>query len=887
MKAFQNKDMVPLKNSIATRLLKIVFSIYLVITITVTLFHMVMEYMHTREQVVEELQRLESVFHPTLSRALWEMNFNQVRSALQGLERLPAVIGFQVEDNKGNPIARAGTIIKSDGTCVFVDPNNKEIPEKSSSRLFWHEFKATFLRGNKLFDVGSVRIYSSESVVFNKVAFGFYFLIINAVIKTIALWVIIFFVFQRILIKPLSDLTKATREINLDNLEDVAIEVQTSPNNELKALETAFNNMVDKLLSARKCLNSYMQMEKEKLEAIVSERTHELALSEAKHRQAQAELQALFSSMTDVILVLNGEGRYLKIAPSSPNLLYRPPNEVINKTLHDIFPVEEADRFLAVLQDSLSRKTTLTIEYSLMINGTEFWFDGRVSPISEDTVIFVARDMTERRQWELKLEDAKQRAETANLAKSEFLANMSHELRTPLNAIIGFSQLMTRDANISVEQLENLETINRSGEYLLSLINDVLDFSKIEAGQMIMNPKNFDLHRLLSGLEEMFRLRTEQKGLSLNFERAADIPQYICTDQNKLRQILINLLGNAVKFTEKGSITLCVTNKAPARQKPGGWSLLNFEVIDTGIGIHPEEREKIFDAFFQTNGLTLPQQGAGLGLTISQKFVRLMGSRLMVTSEIDKGTRFSFDIQAKLADCSDTTSTARMRRVVGLESGQPAFRLLVAEDNDNNRKLLLKLLQSVGFEVKEAANGEDALVIWQKWQPHLIWMDMRMPGLDGYETTQRIKALPGGKDTVIIALTASAFEEDRLKVIEYGGDDFVRKPFQDYEIFQMLEKHLGVRYAYDNENRTLAAEPVGKASKIEDMVASILHLPEALKSGLKEAVELSDTALIEEVLEAIQAEDAVLAEALSELSSDFAYDRILALFQQTSQSKGI
>ncbi|MEJ2638970.1 MAG: response regulator, partial [Desulfosarcinaceae bacterium] len=693
--------------------------------------------------------------------------------------------------------------------------------------------------------------------------------------------------FQRILIKPLSDLTNATREINLDNLEDVVIEVQTSPDSELKVLESAFNKMIEKLLNARRRLKNYMQMEKEKLEAIVTERTHELALSEAKHRQAEAELHALFSSMTDVIFVLNDEGRYLKIAPSSPNLLYRPSNEVINKTLHEIFPVDEADRFLEVIQESLAKKRTLAIEYSLMISGTEIWFDGRVSPISEDKAIVVARDITERRQCEVKLEDAKQKAETANLAKSEFLANMSHELRTPLNAIIGFSQLMRRDTNIPAKQLENLETINRSGEYLLALINDVLDFSKIEAGQLTMNPQNMDLHRLLLGLEEMFRLRTRQKGLSLNVERAADIPQYIYTDQNKLRQILINLLGNAVKFTEKGSITLCVTNRTPARPSNSGWCLLNFEVIDTGIGISIEERGKIFDAFFQTQDLTSSHQGAGLGLAISQKFVRLLGGRLMVKSEIDQGTRFSFDIKANLADSSDAASTVKMRQVVGLESGQPTFRLLVVEDNDTNRKLLVKLLQSVGFDVKAAACGEDAMAIWQKWQPQLIWMDMRMPGLDGYEATRRIKAMPGGEDTVIIALTASAFEEDRLKVIAHGGDDFVRKPFQESDIFLMLEKHLGVRYVYDDENGNFNADTTGKAPNTEILVASFLHLPEALKSGLKEAVELSDTALIDEVMEAIRAEDAVLAETLSKLSSDFAYDRILALIQQTMPSDGI
>jgi CheY-like chemotaxis protein len=312
---------------------------------------------------------------------------------------------------------------------------------------------------------------------------------------------------------------------------------------------------------------------------------------------------------------------------------------------------------------------------------------------------------------------------------------------------------------------------------------------------------------------------------------------------------------------------------------------LKFEVIDSGIGISIEEQEQIFDAFFQTKGLTSSHQGAGLGLAICQKFVRLMGGLLKVKSEIGQGACFSFDIQAKLADCSDSASSTKMRRVVGLESGQPASRLLVVEDNDNNRKLLVKLLQSVGFEVNEAKNGEDALVIWQKWQPHLIWMDMRMPGLDGYEATRRIKALPGGKDTTIIALTASAFKEDRLKVIAHGGDDFVRKPFQESDIFLMLEKHLGVRYVYDYENGNLNADCSEKATNTRDLAASILQLPEALRSELKESVELSDTAMIDEVLKAIRVEDAVLAMALTELTSNFAYDRILALIQQTRPSR--
>lgn len=879
--------MVPLKNSIATKLLKIVFSLYLVVTITVTLLHMVTEYQHTRRQVIDELQRIESVFKPALSRALWEMNYKQVRSSLLGLERLPAVIGFQVVDNKGNAIAMAGKIIKSDGTCILADEKGKETAINDCSRWFWHEFNITYSRADKKFDVGKAQIYSSESVVFSKVALGYIFITVNAVIKTIALWIIIIYVFRRILIKPLTALTKATRQINLDNLEDVVINIDTSPNNELKSLETAFNDMVGKLLGARRSLSDYMQSEKEQLEVLVAERTNKLVESEVRHRHSEAELQALFNSMTDAIFVLSKEGHYLKIAPTSSKLLYKPRKEVINRTLHEVLPQDQADKFLEVIKKSLSSKTTVAIEYDLWINEKQVWFDGRVSPITDKSVIFVARDISERKQVETLLLQAKNDAESANLAKSEFLANMSHELRTPLNAILGFSELMRRDPIVSGEQKTNLDIIGRSGEHLLTLINDVLDFSKIEAGRIELNQKKFDLHMLLTNIEEMFFLRTQQKGLYLESDRTDDVPQYVYTDQNKLRQILINLLENAVKFTKTGGMTLSVKTKMLGEEFQNGKCFLEFTVADTGKGISKEELDTIFDAFFQTYDRNFPQQGTGLGLPISRKFVELLGGTLDVHSEVGTGALFTFTIPVDpLKDGEADLSSPKGRRVIALAKGQPVYRVLVAEDNEIDRNLLINLLTAVGFEVHGAVNGQDAVDKWLQWQPHLVWMDMRMPVMDGYDATtmimNKIISSKSSIETIIIALTASAFEEDRIKIIKHGCNDFVRKPYQESEIFGMMKKHLDLQYIYDEKDNGHEAKIGNK--EFNYLKIKVADVPGEMLARLTEATELSDAAMIDQVIKDIQSENSQVAKVLNDLAENFAYDDILILIKKAKET---
>jgi signal transduction histidine kinase/DNA-binding response OmpR family regulator/HAMP domain-containing protein len=475
----------------------------------------------------------------------------------------------------------------------------------------------------------------------------------------------------------------------------------------------------------------------------------------------------------------------------------------------------------------------------------------------------------------------KQHAQAANRAKSTFLANMSHEIRTPLNAILGFTALLQLDKNLTLDQKTNIDTIHRSGEALLSLINSILDLSKIEAGRMTLNEHAFNLHLMLRNLEDLFRLRALENGLALAFEISPETPQVVEADEAKLRQVLINLLGNALKFTRQGRVVLRCRLADPEEattldaQAAGDCAFLYFSVEDTGVGIAESELQRIFEPFTQASVENALPQGTGLGLTISRQFIQLMRGKLGVESVVGQGSLFWMVIPVGAAPGFVLANQSTPAPTAQLAEGQPAYRLLVVDDRAEGRGWLVALLKRMGFEVQEAANGRQAIEAWQAWHPDLIWMDMRMPVMDGRQATREIKALPDGNQTVIIALTASAFEDQRSQMLADGCDDFLRKPVQVGELVNLLQKHLGAQFidsiapqeGYQDSRQRLDRQEWQSISK--DWIVT-----------LRQAALEGDFDLITGLVAEIEDQQPRLARILTELVKDFDVRGIVAILPE-------
>ncbi|MBD2612790.1 response regulator [Nostoc punctiforme FACHB-252] len=544
------------------------------------------------------------------------------------------------------------------------------------------------------------------------------------------------------------------------------------------------------------------------------------------------------------------------------------------------------------------------------------------------------------------------RSAAANLAKSEFLANMSHELRTPLNAILGFTQVMSLDYSLSSEHQQNLAIINRAGEHLLNLINDILEMSKIEAGRIRLNLSSFDLIYLLKNLEEILHLRAASKNLELVFEYAPNLPKYVETDENKLYQVLLNLLGNAIKFTEMGKVTLRVKlgtgvwgqgDKEDNQYQMAAVALhcltnaqsLIFEVEDTGCGIAPEEIDLLFEAFEQTEIGRKSQQGTGLGLAISRKYVELMGGDITVSSTPGVGSIFTFEVQIALACPREMPTNQNKYPVLALAPAEEAYRILVVDDSKESRLLLVKILTSMGFEVKEATNGREAIVSWESWQPHLIFMDMRMPVMDGYEATRIIKSqelehrewgnghkelsvsdemnfpsptlvashLSGSqsyaaanslaprcdfpetlqgcspKQTIIIALTASAFEEERQKTLSIGCDDFIRKPFTQEVLLEKLSEHLGVKYTSQIQitNTSVVEQPTQMFTSVAEVLSHLSQMPPEWLQQIHYAAASCSDDLILQLLKEIPSDKSQIFQVFRDLANNYQFEKIMEL----------
>ncbi len=409
------------------------------------------------------------------------------------------------------------------------------------------------------------------------------------------------------------------------------------------------------------------------------------------------------------------------------------------------------------------------------------------------------------------LEEARHLAEVANRAKSDFLAKMTHELRTPLNSIIGFSEILGEDKTLNPKQRETLDIINNSGEHLLDVINEILDLSKIEAGKMEKNEETFEFLPLLGSVYEMLSLKAEAKRIAFNFSAQSNLPVEIISDRSKLRQILINLIGNAIKFTAQGAVSLTISSKeisAPelveGRLRRG--IRLHFEIRDTGRGIREDEIENLFERYSQTESGRRSSEGTGLGLPIARSFVQMLGGDIEVTSVFGEGTTFRFSIECdELAPAKTeahhlgiTLNEKTAQRISGFTSPHREVRILIAEDQPTNRLLLKRILGKAGFVLAEAENGQEAVDKWNEWHPHLILMDEDMPVKKGSDATREIKSLATSEnDPIIISLTAYALEQAKLSALAAGCTDFVAKPFRSHELFSVISKHLGLEYTFN------------------------------------------------------------------------------------------
>jgi PAS domain S-box-containing protein len=584
-----------------------------------------------------------------------------------------------------------------------------------------------------------------------------------------------------------------------------------------------------------------------RLLATVVESRQALVTSEERFRQ-------IAENVVDCIWETDIDGLYTYVSPAIAKILGYQPKELIGQLhFYDLFVEEERDSLRLAARQAINDDGRVhnMINNNLHQDGHLVVLETSVVPVLDPMgnrlgYRGISRDITERQQAQAELHehrehlaklvelrtaelvDARNQAEAANRAKSAFLSNMSHELRTPLNAVLGFAQVMSRDPVVFGKQKANLAVILRSGEHLLALINDILDITKIEAGRIELELREFDLIETIGEVVDMMRDRAESKGLQLVAELPSGLPRFIRADSGKFRQILINLVGNAIKFTKTGEVRITVS--VVEALEPS----LAVEVRDTGIGIAESDRQRLFIPFEQVGDNKTFQQGTGLGLAICRQYVQLMKGEISVASAPGQGSCFRFTIPLKVADAGTEPGPQPAHRVVGIKTPVDKLRILIVDDNSDNRHLFRSFLEIFGFHLREAVDGHDGIMAFLDWQPHLVFMDRRMPVLDGLEAVRQIRQLPGGEHVIIVAVTAHALAEERRIMLAAGCDDFLAKPFQENQLFAILKKHLHLDLIYVDE----MAAPMSEENRKRLLAASLGSLePAVLRNVLRLAIE--------------------------------------------------
>lgn len=772
-----------------------------------------------------EARELSSVAGIIGSNSTASLQFEDPTSGRETLETLssdPRVVSAGLYNQEGKIFA---TYYRHGKVKVALPPHPRQAGyyfEQGQTLIF----KTIFLNEKK---IGTIFIHSDLQNFYDRLQqYG----IITFIVLVISLLgaFLLSSRLQKTISSPILHLSNMANRVSTEK--NYSLRAVNESQDELGELVNQFNDMLSQVQDR----DIALQEAHFELEAKVQERTHDLEneiqirrKSESAHRDSEERLRSILDHATAVVYMKDIDLRYVMVNRQFEKVFAVTNEQIRGKTDPEIFPKHLSDRLTSRDRIVIESGQPVEDEEQLMVKGkTETYISIKFPLRDSDGTIYAVCGMntniTDRKIFELELQNAKLEAESANSAKTSFIANMSHEIRTPLNAIMGYSQILQKDTTLTAEHYKALERIASSGENLLSIINDILDISKIEAGRMELHLGNFNLIHVIEAMNTLFKLKCEESGLSLKISSPPEEQCQLYGDVEKLKQVLINLLGNAVKFTDSGTVSLDIT--------PGKNNDYKFEVRDTGKGISEEAQTTIFEPFKQ-DAEGIKKGGTGLGLAICRKQILLMGSDLFVSSKIDEGSCFYFTLNLPPAKGTPESAKQIDKKEVVRISDKQRVKALIADDNPDNRAVLKHLLKSIGVDIIEAENGLIAMEKTREHLPDIIFMDIRMPVMDGREAIAKIVEEFGKERFKIVAITASAMQHDREQFKALGSHEVVLKPFQLDDIFECLKNLLNIDYVYSK-----APQKKIEPKVLHDMDYSQMYVPKSLHHSLTEAAKM-------------------------------------------------